>query len=74
MELPNLAFLIVYLIVIGAFLLMAFFNLYHVFKFGLFDIRAKLMAFIFIAFTAAVIAFTMYMLRDVDWSQTVTLF
>lgn len=72
MEIPLYVFFILYLCGIGVFLLWAFFNFYHLIKYGFFDFSGKLHGFMFIGFSIVVIAITILLLKDVPWFDTIS--
>ncbi|MFC1597962.1 hypothetical protein ACFL2M_00315 [Patescibacteria group bacterium] len=74
MEIPFYILLILYLVGIAVFLLLTFFSMYHLFKFGLFDFTGKLHAFLFAGFTVVVIALTVLLLFETPWFDSFNLF
>lgn len=74
MAIPYFVFLIVYLAVVLVFLILAFFNMYHLVKFGLFTPLAKTVAALFVLASLAIIIATIYLLKDIDWQQSLTIF
>ena len=73
MELPYYVFLIIYLVVIGIFMLFAFLNMYHLMRFGMFDLRTKIIALFFVLISIAIIAISIYLLRDIVWQDTISI-
>ena len=70
MNIPYYAILIVYLVVIFVFLMLSFFNLYHVVKFGLFNRTAKIVTLIFILISVGMFLVSWLFLADVDWAAS----
>ncbi len=69
MEIPFYAILVIYLIIIGIFLILAFFNVYHLIKYSMFDLRSKIILFLFIILSIACITLALYATHGVDWWQ-----
>lgn len=67
MDIPYFAILIIYLVVVGIFLLMAYFNIYHIVKWSLFDARSKTIVFLFIALSVVILFMSFFLLRGIDW-------
>ncbi|MFH0818420.1 MAG: hypothetical protein V1898_00265 [Patescibacteria group bacterium] len=74
MEVPYYFLGIIYIVVIFGFLIMAFFNLYHLIKYGFFDFTGKLNTFIFICAWLIIIGFTILFFWSVPWFDTFDLF
>lgn len=74
MEIPFYILLIIYLVGVLTFLVVTFFNVYHLLKFGFFDFTGKLNALVFIGFSVAVIIVTVLLLWNVSWLDTFDLF
>ena len=74
MDIPLYILLIAYLIALGFFFLWAFFNLYHIVRFGLFDFTGKLNMFIFVTVTAIILFLTVLLLKDTPWFDTFPVF
>lgn len=72
MDIPFYILLIAYLIPVGFFMLWAFFNFYHLIKFGFFDFTGKLNAFLFVGFSLVTIGITILLLKDTPWFDTVS--
>lgn len=73
MELPYYIFLIIYFVIVFLFLVLTFFNVYHIVKFSLFDTRSKIVLTIYIVFVISIIAGTMIALRNINWFDTINL-
>lgn len=73
MDIPYYFFGILYLLVLGFYLFILFFNLYHLFKFGFFDFTGKVNAFVFCGAWAIIIFFTWFFLKDVPWFDSFNL-
>lgn len=74
MNIPLYVFLIAYLVGVGVFFLWAFFNLYHIVRFGLFDFTGKLNTFVFVTLTCIIFVLTALMLKDTPWFDTFPIF
>lgn len=70
MEIPYFFFGIIYLVILGFYLILVFFNLYHLVRFGFFDFTGKLNLFIFCCAWLIILIFTWFFLRDVPWLDT----
>lgn len=62
-------FLYIYLGVIVLFAIFAFFNLYHIVKFGVLNFTVIFVSFVFIAIAVLILFFTFQLLDGVDWNQ-----
>lgn len=70
MEIPLYILLVIYLVGVGIFLVSAFFNLYHIFKFGFFDFTGKLNTFLFLGLSTIILVVTFLLLRQTPWLDT----
>ena len=62
------------MLILGVYLLLAFFNLYHLLKFGFFDFTGKLTFVIFSSAWVIIMVFTFIFLKDVPWLDSFDLF
>ncbi|PIW37060.1 MAG: hypothetical protein COW24_02235 [Candidatus Kerfeldbacteria bacterium CG15_BIG_FIL_POST_REV_8_21_14_020_45_12] len=74
MEIPFYILLIIYLIGILIFLVITFFNIYHLFKFGFFDFTGKLNAMVFVGFSVVIVAVSVLLLWNIPWFDSFDLF
>jgi len=58
-----------YLIIVGLYLLYAFFNLYHLLKFGFVSFTNLAVMLIFIALSYWLITFSFSVLSTIDWQR-----
>lgn len=70
---PLSAFLVPYGIIVLYVLVFALLNLQHLFHYGTSHGTAKTAAWVWFLGTIALIGFTFFILREVDWSYSVTL-
>lgn len=73
MAIPYYIFPIVYLVIVAIYFFFAILNFYHIVKFGFFDFSGKLNTFLYLAVNVVVIFFTWFFLRDIDWTQSLTI-
>ncbi|MBU0670784.1 MAG: hypothetical protein ABH835_01590 [Patescibacteria group bacterium] len=73
MEIPYYIFLIIYLIGLGVYFFISFFNVYHIVRFGFFDFSGKLNTFLYFGVVAAILFVTFLLLKDVNWFDTIPL-
>lgn len=69
MELPFYALGLLYLVVLGFYCFMAFFNIYHLVKFGFFDFTGKINGLLFSGAWLIILFFTFFFLRKVEWFE-----
>lgn len=74
MQIPYYILLIVYLVIIFVFFMLAFFNLYHVIKFGLFNATARIVTFTFIVVCIVILAISWLFLAHTHWTDTFSIF
>jgi uncharacterized membrane protein len=70
MDIPFYTILIGYLLLLGVVLVLAFFNIYHMVRFGMFDFTGKLNTFIYVSFSLTFLILTFVLLLDVPWFDT----
>ena len=73
MEIPYYILLIIYLLGLGIYFFFAFFNVYHIIRFGFFDFTGKLNVFLYFGVVLAIFGITVLLLYEVDWYQTFSL-
>lgn len=74
MELPLFVILIIYLFLTAVCLFFAFFNIYHVIRFGVLNFTTVLVSFLFLA-GIVVICFLSYQnLQLINWQESITIF
>lgn len=73
MEIPFYIFLIVYAVLFLAMIVYAFFNFYHIFKFGFFDFTGKLNTLLTIGAIIVILFFTIFLLKDIAWMDSFSL-
>lgn len=74
MEITLTLFFYLYLVIVGGFLIFAFFELYHLFKFGFLTFGAIILAIIFVAVTGLILFFSWQTIQTVDWSEQFNFF
>jgi hypothetical protein len=72
-EISLYVLLIVYGLIIAAFIVFALFNLYHLFSFGFLSFLSFFMTFLFLAGVILILFITYTLAAPIDWSQTVIL-
>lgn len=70
MDIPFYVILIGYVIMLGVILVLAFFNIYHMVRFGMFDFTGRLNTFIYVSFSIAILILTILLLVNVPWFDT----
>lgn len=73
MHFPLLIALLVYAIPLLIALAMLLTNIYHVVRFGSFDARNKVVAWLFLIYTFFILGAAGIYFAPVDWSQAVTI-
>lgn len=73
MTIPYYIFLIIYILIFLGMMVYAFFNFYHIFKFGFFDFTGKLNTILVMGIFLVVLGFTIFFLKDIQWMEGVTL-
>lgn len=74
MEIPYYIFGILYLLALGLYLFLVFFNLYHLLKFGFFDFTGKLNTLLFCCAWSIILFFTWFFLKEVSWLDSFDIF
>jgi len=74
MTISLIWFLYIFFAFLVLFALFSLFNFYLIYSTGTFTIISFLVTFLMIAATVLILYGTWFFLRDVDWTQTVTLF
>jgi len=74
MEVSLSIFLFIYLIFIVIFLLMSFFNLYHIVRFGFVSPLAYILTVGYIVLTLLALFVSYYYIAQVDWSATIQIY
>lgn len=69
MQIPAFIILIVYGVIIFIFSLLAFFNIYHAVRFGIFDAPVKAVTFIFILISCGIFVITGLFLMTSNWQE-----
>lgn len=73
MEIPYFIFLIIYLVGVLVYFFFAFFNIYHIIRFGFFDFSGKLNTFLYFGIILGILVITFLLLSDIDWFNTLSL-
>ncbi len=73
MEIPYSIFLYLYLGLIGLFALLAFFDLYHIARFGFVNGTTTTVTFVFLAVTALILFISYTELQQIDWSEMIVI-
>lgn len=73
-QIPFYSLLIIYSLFLLLFFLFAFFDLYHMIKFGHWDYSGFFMTFIFIGGIVIILFLTWQYGSQIDWSQSFNLF
>lgn len=74
MEVPYYLFLIVYAVAFLIYAFFAFFNVYHMVRFGFFDFIGKLHTVLLFGVVIAIIFVTGLLLSSVPWTGSFTVF
>jgi len=74
MEISLSIFLFAYLIFIAIFLLLSFFNLYHIVRFGFVSPLAYILTIGYIVLTLLALFVSYYYIAQVDWSATLQIY
>ena len=74
MTFPISAFLIAYFIFLVFFAIFAYFDIYHVLKFGTLNFTNFLATFIFFGVTTLILFLTYQYINQIDWTTPVSLF
>ncbi|OGY80032.1 MAG: hypothetical protein A3B74_05250 [Candidatus Kerfeldbacteria bacterium RIFCSPHIGHO2_02_FULL_42_14] len=67
MEIPAFIILIVYGVIVFLFCILAFFNIYHAIRFGIFDTAVKFVTLIFILVSLGIFFITGLFLAESHW-------
>ena len=70
MAIPYFIFLIIYLVGILVYFFFAFFNIYHIIRFGFFDFSGKLNTFLYFGVVIGILAITFLLISNIDWFDT----
>ncbi|HUT22499.1 MAG TPA: hypothetical protein VMX18_03850 [Candidatus Bipolaricaulota bacterium] len=73
-EIPLFALLIIYLAYLAIFLIFSIFNVLHIFKHDLSPDRIYALICVYFLLSALVVFGTYYLLKDIDWQSTITVF
>ena len=74
MAIPYYILGIVYLGALLMYFVMAFFNVYHMIRFGFFDFVGKIHTLLLACIVALIVFFTILFLRNVNWLDSFVLF
>ncbi len=73
MDLPYYVFGIVYLAILFIYVIILFFNLYHMMRYGFFDRVGKFNTILVTGAISVIIIITVILLWPVDWLETITI-
>lgn len=71
MDIPLWIFLGIYLVALAVYLFFAFFNIYHMVRFGFFDFLGKLNTILYIGVVVTVLIITFVLVFDTPWLDSV---
>lgn len=71
MNIPLWIFLAIYLLALGVYLFFAFFNIYHMVRFGFFDFLGKMNTILYIGVTVVILVITFMLVFDTPWLDSV---
>ena len=74
MNIPYYVLGIIYLVGLVVYFSFAFFNVYHMIRFGFFDFVGKMHTVLLASVVAVLLFFTILFLKDVSWFDTITIF
>lgn len=73
MEIPYIVLFYIYVGLVGLYVLFAFFDLFHVVRFGMWNFTTTTVTFLFIAGSVLILFVSFQWLSQVDWTQVITL-
>jgi hypothetical protein len=73
MEIPYSILLYLYIGLVALFVLLAFFDLYHIARFGFVNGTTTTVTFVFLAVAALIFFISYTQLREIDWSEVITI-
>lgn len=74
MEITLALFYYLYLALVGVFLIFAFFELYHLFRFGFLTFGTVFFAVIFIIVSGLILFLSWQALPGIDWNEPINFF
>ncbi|GEM_PF-3674482 len=74
MEIQFTFFLGIYFVGLLAFFIISLMNVYHLFKYAKGALGGKILMFAYFLVTIAIVAFTAFLIQDIDLSQKITIF
>jgi len=72
MSIPIAIILILYAVFLLAYLIFFFFNIYHMFRFGVYSFFTYFIAFVYIAGTIIILFLSWQTLASFDWSAPIS--
>lgn len=69
MFIPFSFLLIPYGLALLIFFVLGFFNMYHIYRFGVFNARSTIFTLIFVVLSAATLVGSFLLLSQIDWGQ-----
>lgn len=73
MDIPYSILLYVFIGLISLYLILSIFDLYHIARFGFLNQTTMTVTFVFLAVTALILFVSYTELRQIDWSETITI-
>ncbi|USN53562.1 MAG: hypothetical protein H6760_00060 [Candidatus Nomurabacteria bacterium] len=73
MEISYIVLFYIYVGLVGLYVLFAFFDLFHVVRFGMWNFTTTTVTFLFIAGSVLILFVSFQWLSQVDWTQVITL-
>lgn len=74
MDIPYYILGIIFALGLLFYFSFAFFNVYHMIRFGFFDFVGKMHTLLLGCIVAVILVFTIFFLKDVVWYETFTIF
>lgn len=71
MSFTPLIFLLIYVALVGVFLILSILNFYHIVRFGFLRPASLVVTFVYLGLTAAIIFSTFGALQQVDWQRPI---
>lgn len=69
MSFSPFIFLIIYLVLVGIFLIISIINFYHIIRFGFLHWPSLVMTFVYLGLVVLIILFTFKTLGNFDWQE-----
>lgn len=73
MFIPYYIFLLIYLLGVVLFFLFGFFNMYHIFRFGVMNTVTVTMSLLFVVVSAVILIVSAWYISQIPWLERITL-